>query len=392
MNVLLVAPQPFFRIRGTPINLRNLASALGRAGHRVDLLCYPFGESPDLPGTRILRSPGFPGVRDCKVGPSLAKFPLDAMMSLAVAHRLLRQRYDVVHAVEESVFFAGPLARLRGIPVVYDMDSLISDQLAYSGFVRWKPLLRLVEAMERRALRRAAAVVSVCTALTESARRLFPAARITQIEDAPLERAFVPDPAGEEALREQFSLHGRKVVTYTGNFEAYQGLPLLLDALPTLLVQEPTAVLLLVGGEARHRAALEEKVRAAGLSHAVRFTGLLPMDRMPACLGLADALVSPRVKGTNTALKLYGYMQTGKAIVATDLETHTQVLDPGCAWLCPPEPQALGAALAAALGHPAEAARRGAAAARLVHERFGLDRFDRQVRELYEQLTGDKAG
>ncbi len=392
MNVLLVAPQPFFRIRGTPINLRNLAAALGRAGHRVDLLCYPFGEDLDLPGVRILRAPGFPGIRDCKVGPSPAKFPLDAMMALAVAFRLARQRYDVVHAVEEAAFFAGPLARLRGIPLVYDMDSLISDQLAYSGFIRWKPLLRLVEAMERRALRRAAGVVTVCTALSDAARRLYPAARITQIEDAPLEREFTPDPAGSETLRERFSLRGKKVVAYTGNFEAYQGLPLLLEALPFLLVKEPDAVLFLVGGEERHRAVLEDKARRAGLSDAVRFAGLLPMDRMPACLGVADVLVSPRVKGTNTALKLYGYMQTGKAIVATNLETHTQVLDEGCAWLSPPEPTALGQALASALGDPVEAARRGAAAARIAGERFGLDRFDRQVRDLYEQLAGGKAG
>lgn len=386
MKILLISPQPFFRVRGTPINIRHLLTALSGAGHSVDLLCYPFGEDISLPGLRILRSPRVPGIRDVKVGPSPAKFPLDALMALHAAGRILFHDYDAVHAVEESVFFAAPLARLRRRPYIYDMDSLISDQLAYSGFIRWKPLLRAVEALERRALLRAARVVTVCQSLSDAARRIAPQARIVQIEDAPLEEAFVPDAEGAAELRARFALAERPLIVYTGNFEAYQGLPLLVDAMALLAQSCPQAALLLVGGEERHRRVLEEHVERLHLSGHVFFTGALPLDRMRACMTCADVLVSPRVKGTNTALKLYGYMQTGKALVATNLETHTQVLDERCAWLPAPEPAALAAALEAALRDPGEATRRGAEAARRVHERFGLRRLHRQVAELYASL------
>ena len=82
MKVLLVSSQPFFRVRGTPINILNLVRALSGAGHEVDLLCCPFGEDIGVPGLRLLRSPRVPGLRDVKVGPSAAKFPLDARILL----------------------------------------------------------------------------------------------------------------------------------------------------------------------------------------------------------------------------------------------------------------------------------------------------------------------
>ncbi|MGA0333870.1 MAG: glycosyltransferase family 4 protein [Kiritimatiellia bacterium] len=385
MKILLVSPQPFFRVRGTPINIRNILRALSQGGHEVDLLCYPFGEDLSLPGLRILRSPRVPFLRDVKVGPSLAKFPLDALMAVQTWLKILLGSYEVVHAVEEAVFFSAPAARLRRIPYIYDMDSLISDQLAYSGFFKIKAMCRPVEWMERRAISKARAVVTVCQALTDAAKRLCPTAGVVQIEDAPLEENFVPDPDGALALRQDLGLGERPCIVYTGNLEAYQGILLLLEAMAKLKDLCPEAAAVIVGGEARHRLMLEDKVKALDLEKQVFFTGALPMSRMPACMTLAKVLVSPRIKGENTALKLYGYMQTGKAIVATDLPTHTQILDEKCAWLCAAEPEQMASALASALQPGGEA--RGEAAARILQERYSLERFTRQVLSLYSRLS-----
>ena len=149
-KILFLSPQPFFRIRGTPINIRNVVTALGEAGHEVDLLCYPFGEPTDLPsGVQVLRSPGVWGIRDVPVGPSAAKIPLDFFMMLKTFWLLIRRRYTVIHAVEESIFFAAFLNRIFGKRLIYDMDSCISDQLKYSGTLKSKPLLRWIEWMEK---------------------------------------------------------------------------------------------------------------------------------------------------------------------------------------------------------------------------------------------------
>src|ERR1041385_3764027 len=99
MRILMVAPQPFFRPRGTPFSVLHRIRALVRLGHLVDLVTYPLGESPVLEGLRILRSSALPGVRDVPVGPSLAKLALDGPLFMR-ASRLARNPAHVRYAFE----------------------------------------------------------------------------------------------------------------------------------------------------------------------------------------------------------------------------------------------------------------------------------------------------
>jgi len=68
------------------------------------------------------------------------------------------------------------------------------------------------------------------------------------------------------------------------------------------------------------------QARAAGIEDAAIFAGERPAAEIPAYLLACDVLVSPRSRGTNTPLKIYQYLRSGKPIVATRLLTHTQVL------------------------------------------------------------------
>ena len=73
--------------------------------------------------------------------------------------------------------------------------------------------------------------------------------------------------------------------------------------------------------------ARNEQARAAGIADVTIFAGERPASEIPAYLLAADVLVSPRSRGTNTPLKIYQYLRSGKPIVATRLLTHTQVLE-----------------------------------------------------------------
>ena len=384
MRVLFISPQPFFRVRGTPINIRNVVTALGRAGHEIDLLCYPFGEDQEIEGVRVLRSPRVPGIRDVGVGPSLAKIPLDLLMACKTFWLLLTRRYEVVHAVEESVFFAAWFNRwlFRRPRLVYDMDSCISDQLEYSGKVRSKLVLRLIEWMERRAIQRAAFTLTVCESLSGTVRRLAPDARVVQIEDAPLDDAFEPDE--ETAARLRAEIGPGPYLVYTGNFESYQGLDLLARAAGHM---RGAGRLVLAGGQPEQIEALRALAAESGAGERFHFAGARPMEEMAGFYTLAQGLLSPRSEGTNTALKVYSYMQSGRPIVATDLPTHTQVLDQDCAFLADPVPEAYAAALDAALADPDEARTRGRRAKEKVEAEYSLPAFRRKVVAAYESLA-----
>ena len=129
MKILLLAPQPFYTQRGTPIAIRNLASVLGDAGHQIDLVTFPAGKDIELPNTRILRLWNIPLIGEVPVGFSIKKLLYDFLMIFTVLWKVLTKRYDVIHAVEESVYIALLCAPIKSSRVIYDMDSSMADQL-----------------------------------------------------------------------------------------------------------------------------------------------------------------------------------------------------------------------------------------------------------------------
>jgi glycosyltransferase involved in cell wall biosynthesis len=373
------------------MNVLQMCRVLTRAGFEVDLATYPLGEDVSLPGLRIHRAPAVPGIRAVPIGFSWRKVLLDLSLMLRVLGLVVRRRYRLVHAVEEAVFLALPLTWL-GLPLIYDLDSLISDQLAYSGAVRSPRVLAVVRALERLALGRARAAITVCAALSEAARRLRPGLAVFQVEDAPLEEMErVPDPRRVAELRGELGLERRKVALYAGNLEAYQGIDLLVQAAPGLRARLSEATLLLVGGTPDQVAALRARVSASGLGDVLRVLGPRPAEEMPDWMALADVLVSPRLRGENTPLKLYSYMRSGRPIVATRLPTHTQVLDDTTATLCAPEADALAAALAEALRGGEAVAGRGARARALAERDYDFGSFQRKLLAAYADVLGESS-
>jgi glycosyltransferase involved in cell wall biosynthesis len=92
-------------------------------------------------------------------------------------------------------------------------------------------------------------------------------------------------------------------------------------------------------------------------------------------------LVSPRSSGTNTPLKIYQYLRSGRPIVATRLLTHTQVLDDAVSFLTPATPEGFGAGILAALADPAKAREVGAQAKRLADTKYSYEAYLARTRE-----------
>ena len=130
----MIAPEPFFEPRGTPFSEYHRIRALLELGHTVDLVTYPFGSDVSLPGLRVFRflRPAF--VRDVRIGPSLAKVPLDVMLAITALRRAASERYDAVHSHEEGSYIGVPIARLLGLPHLYDMHSSLPQQLTNFAF------------------------------------------------------------------------------------------------------------------------------------------------------------------------------------------------------------------------------------------------------------------
>jgi Glycosyl transferase 4-like domain len=221
MRILMIAPEPFFEPRGTPFSEFHRIRALTDLGHEVDLVTYPFGQDVVIPGLRVFRSLRPPFVRQVKIGPSFAKLPLDALLSLTALRRALAGRYDAIHSHEEGGLIGIVLSAMVGVPHLYDMHSSLPQQLTNFAFSRSTLVRRVFLAIERLMIRRSQAVIVICPSLEDTVRAIDPGARVVLIENAPgsSEDHATPDQAAR--IRSRFGLRpATPLALYTGTFEA----------------------------------------------------------------------------------------------------------------------------------------------------------------------------
>lgn len=385
----MIAPEPFFEPRGTPFSEFHRIRALLDLGHTVDLVTYPFGRDVSMPGLRIFRCLRPPFVRSVRIGPSAAKVPLDLALAVAAARRALAQRYDAVHSHEEGSAIGVVLAALLGLPHLYDMHSSLPQQLENFAFSRSRLLRTVFARLERLVIRRSRVIIVICQHLQQTVREIEPTARTVLIENAP-GAGDGPTPGAGDAVRAGLGVAaGTPVVLYTGTFEAYQGLDLLLAAAGRLARRVPDVLFVLVGGRPDQIAEARRLAEAAGAAGHVRFTGERPAEEIPAYLDAADVLVSPRSTGTNTPLKIYQYLRSGRPIVATRLLTHTQVLDDEVAILTEPTAEDFAGGIARALEDAALARRVGDRARALAETKYSYQAYLDRTAEACAALAGD---
>jgi glycosyltransferase involved in cell wall biosynthesis len=327
------------------------------------------------------------GLRRVPVGLSLAKLLLDVALVTELARRLGSGLYTCIHAVEEAAFPAVVLGRRFRVPVIYDMQSSLPEQLARYRVFRG-PMQTPLRRLERWLLRQADSVVS-SAGLAARVRAAVPGVRLREWQYSGTLSPAAPEDV--TALRADLGLApGRPVVLYTGTFEGYQGLPELLAAIPLVRTEVPEAAFVLVGAEESGGTTIErhhmELVRSA-----LRVVRRQPRERIPRFLALADVVVSPRAYGDNLPLKVFDYLAAGKPIVATDIPAHRAVLGDDRALLTRAWSPDLARAIVRLLRDPGLAARLGDAGRAYSEERFGWFAFVRSVGELYREVNGDTA-
>lgn len=251
--------------------------------------------------------------------------------------QLARQaRPDILHAHSPALNAIAALnaGRALGIPVVYEVRAFWEDAAADHGSSRPGGLrYRLTRALETYALRRADAVTTICDGLRrELCARGVPAHKITVIPNAVDAGAFCASAPEDLWLAHKLGLHGHLVIGFIGSFYAYEGLALLLRAMPRLLAAQPALRLLLAGGGPQETA-LRTLAAQLGIDHAVVFAGSVPHAQVASYYQLVDICVYPRLPmrltELVTPLKPLEAMAQGRLVVASDVGGHRELVEHG---------------------------------------------------------------
>lgn len=389
MKILMIAPEPFFEPRGTPFSVLGRLKALSALGHEIDLLTYHLGQDVTISNVRIYRTVRIPPITKIRIGPSLIKLFLDLLLMAKTVQFLLLRKYDLLHAHEEASFFTIFLARLFGIPHLYDMHSSLPQQLRNFEYTKFSPVIRIFEWFERYVISSSEGIITICPALEKHMKNINPHAKHVMIENVPTEvnhEAISQRRSRVEKFRSTYSLDGKMIVLYAGTFEPYQGLDLLIRSAERVIAKAKNILFLLIGGHPDQVKKCRTLVEQLGLASQFCFTGIRPPDEIPIAIEASDVLISPRISGTNTPLKIYAYLQSGKPIIATNLYTHTQILTSEVALLVEPEAGAMAAGIITLLEDVELSCRLGKQASQLFKERYSFETYLRNT-ELILQMS-----
>lgn len=240
---------------------------------------------------------------------------------------------DILHA-HSPVLNALPALRVGrrlGIPIVYEVRAFWEDAAVDHGTSReWGIRYRITRGLESYALRRADAITTICEGLRgDILGRGIAAEKVTVIPNAVNIENFSLGQLPDLGLARNLGLEGKLLLGFIGSFYAYEGLSILLRALPKMLSGNPDIRILLVGGGPQSE---EIKALAAqlGIEGKVIFTGRVPHDQVQHYYNLIDILVYPRLQmrltDLVTPLKPLEAMAQGRLIVASDVGGHLELI------------------------------------------------------------------
>ena len=379
MKILLIAPHPFFQERGTPIAVKLIAETLCEFGHTVDLLTYHEGSDIKVKGLNLYRIPKPLFANNIPIGFSFKKVIADIYLSFSLVKLITKNNYDVIHAVEESIFPAALINKGRK-KLIYDMDSSLADQL----LEKWQALSRyqkILDGFEGWAVKKANIVVPVCKSLADKVKQYDPEKKVFVLEDIGFENRS----ENKEDLRQTLNLKG-VVALYAGNLEHYQGIDLILESIAKINSQVPYSVVI-IGGKKNDIDKYIEKAKAFGISDKIYFAGPRLLKDLPVYLSQADILLSPRLKGKNTPMKLYSYLISGKPVLATKIESHTQVIDDSCSKLVNPDPEAFAKGFKRLIEDENLRKKIGEAGRLLAKKNYSLESYKLKLKNIYDQLN-----
>jgi len=324
LKILMIAPTPYFSDRGCHVRIYEEAKALMARGYQVRIVTYHLGR--DLKPVPVERTMSVPWYSKREAGPSWHKLYLDLLL-LCTSLRVARQfKPDLIHAhLHEGVLVGWLVAKLRGIPLLFDYQGSLSGESLNHGFLGTGSLLhRLFRWTEGRINRLADLVITSSTPGRQELVKFWqvPLEQVVALPDGVDTTVFRYFP--RTAARERLGLDDQvPVIVYLGLFNQYQGVDLLIHGARLMIQQGRNFHLLLMGyPEQEYRQLVDE----LNIHSFVTFTGRVDYAEAPLLLAAADLAVSPKISDTEANGKLLNYMACGLPVVAFDAPVNWELL------------------------------------------------------------------
>lgn len=321
-RIMMIAPTPYFSDRGCHVRIFEEAQGLIAAGHQVRVVTYPLGR--DVEPVPVVRTIAVPWYTKHGAGPSWHKPYLDLLLCLRALREVRRFRPTVIHAhLHEGALIGWVIARLSGVPLLFDYQGSLSGELLHHGSYRRGGVLhRCFRRLEQCINGLATMVVTSSTAGAAEVREGSPRQSVVSLPDGVDTKRFMP--GDRLAARQELAIpDNRPVAVFIGLMNQYQGVDLLLEAVQHIRRAGHPLFTIIMGFPDHPYQAMADRY---GIRDAVRFTGRVDYQHVSRLLAAGDIAVAPKIATTEANGKILNYMACGLPVVAFDTPVNRELL------------------------------------------------------------------
>ena len=309
MKIAMVSPYDFTWPGGVTAHVAQLARALGRSGHEVQVLA-PHSPSRDFQDSDLLvpfgRSVPLPS------GGSTARVTLSWWLYPKIRALLKKEQFDIIHLHEPMV----PILPL----CVLEFSKSVNVGTFHASYSR-QHLYRAFQPIIKRWQKRLHGSIAVSPAARRYVNNTFPG----EYEIIPNGIDYKHFSANVAPLPQYQD--GKLNILFVGRLEKRKGLRYLLEAYSKLKWEMPNTRLIVVGPGNPDK----ESYRILS-SHGLRdveFAGRVSYDELPRYYATADIFCSPATGGESFGIVLLEAMSAGKPVVASDIEGFRGIMTDG---------------------------------------------------------------
>lgn len=387
MQVLVIAPTPFFSDRGCHIRIYEQVQALIQAGHTP--IVYTYHNGRDEGDAEIIRIKKVSWYRKTAAGPAWGKFILDIKLLVTIFKTAKHYKFDIIHAhLHEGAWIGWWVQRWLHIPLVLDAQGSLVSELESHAFFSLPGMRWLFKRLEHWITTHVDYIFVSSRAMLTTIAQGYPdqLSHTRLLADCTSSQTISDNDPLTEQLRTKWNISSnRPTVMYTGGLSVMKGIDTLLESIPAVVSAIPNAQFVIVGYPDIDRCKVI--VQELDVTSSVLFTGHVRYPELPYFLSMADCAVDPKpAASTEASGKLLNYMAAGLPIIAFESENSKSTLGNSGVLISHTSVGNLSEAIISLLRNPSERARLGKAAQyRLTQQPNWNDQINELV-AIYKQL------
>ena len=306
-----------------------------------------------------------------------------------LAHLALHPDYDVVHFRNVwDGFHITQNKKKFGYKTLFEVNGLPSIELKYHYPGMDQSLLAKIKEQELATLHLADAIICPSNVTRDYIASLGPSRKLVTVIPngvSPSDFPVTPLPVRDGC---------DPVLLYIGTLADWQGLDIVIKALPKILEQQPVKLHIIGRGRSRQRKMLAKQIRKLGLEEHVTVQPAVPHHEIPELISQADICVAPlslndrNVTQGACPIKVLEYMAAGRPLLASNMPIVRELLreDVDGLLFSPNEPDDLARQAILLLTDVELSQRLAESAAAHVREKFTWHESQKKLGKVYQKI------